>query len=342
METRKLQTVGGGTYTVSIPKQWARDNSLESGTEVYLFTHTDGSIILRSSKRDTEDLADATVTVESDDPERVTQALGAAHAIGFETVTLRPGEAFTPEQRRAVRSMVGDLVGTEILVEEAEEITVQNLLNASDVSVRQSVVQLQFVVSSIHRSATTSLTEAREGAHDQLRDREEDADRLAGMIARHFNRSLISLGEVDRLGISRPELFDYYDTARQLEQVAGTAVELARVTEFLSAPLPDAVAEEVHDIADATRDVVDDATTAVLKDSDVDAAYAALDERDAVLADIAAVEEALFDARAEMGELSATDRCALIRGLDSLARTAERGGAIADVAIRASIRSENI
>ncbi|MCT9094677.1 AbrB/MazE/SpoVT family DNA-binding domain-containing protein [Haloarchaeobius sp. HME9146] len=343
METRKLQTVGGGTYTVSIPKDWARENSLESGTEVYLFTHTDGSIIVRSTKRDTDDLADASIGIDGTDPALVTRALRAAHAIGFETVTLTPGESFTDEQRRTARSLVGDLVGTEVLVESAEEITVQNLLSAADVSVRQSVVQLQFVVLSINRTATTAFTDGREDVHDQLRDRADDAERLAGMVARHFNRSLVSLGEVDRLGISRPELFDYYDTARQLESVAAMAVDLARVSEHLTEPLPETVAADVHDVADATRQVVDDAATAVLKGGpDVEMAHEVLDRHDDTLADIAAMEQAVFEADTDDIDLTATEKCALVRGLDSLARTAECGGAIADVAVRASTRADHL
>ncbi|WP_439027816.1 AbrB/MazE/SpoVT family DNA-binding domain-containing protein [Haloarchaeobius sp. DT45] len=342
METRKLQTVGGGTYTVSIPKDWARENALEAGTEVHLFTHADGSIIVRSSDRDNGNLTRASIEIDGDDPELVTRALGAAHAIGFETVTLTPLESFTDEQRRAVRSLVGDLVGTELLVEEPEELTVQNLLDASDVSIRQSVVQLQFVALSVHRTAMRAFTGARDDVHDQLRERGDDVDRLSGMIARHFNRSLISLGEVDRLGISRPEMFDYHDTARQLERVSETGVELARVGDTLPEPVPDEVASDVERLADDARQVVDDATTAVLKGDEVEKAHAALDRRDDTLADIESMEQALFDASLESADLSATESCALVRGLDSLARTAECGGTIADVAVRASTRAENL
>jgi len=46
METRKLQEVGGGTFTVSIPRAWAENNGFEVGMELQLYTHRDGSILV--------------------------------------------------------------------------------------------------------------------------------------------------------------------------------------------------------------------------------------------------------------------------------------------------------
>jgi phosphate uptake regulator len=342
METRKLQTVGGGTYTVSIPKAWANENSLEAGTDVHLFTHSDGSIIIRSSERDSGNLARARVAVDGEDPELVKRALGSAHAIGFETVTVTPVHSFNDDQRRAARSLVGTLVGTEILVEQRDEITVQNLLDASDVSIRQSVVQLQFIVLSIHRMATAALLDGESGAYERIRERDDDVDRLSEMIARHFNRSLISLGEVDRLGLSRPEMFDYYDTARQLERIADTSVKLARLGEQLSTPLAEEVAAAVRRIADVSRQSIDDATTAVLKGNDVETANEAFDGRDETRAAIDELDRRLFDESTDDVGLPTKDARVLIRALDDLARTAECSGSIAAVAIRAAIREKNL
>jgi phosphate uptake regulator len=61
METRKLQRVGGGIFTVSVPKEWATEHQLEPGTEVHLYTHRHGSIVQRSSRRDGGTLSCATV-----------------------------------------------------------------------------------------------------------------------------------------------------------------------------------------------------------------------------------------------------------------------------------------
>lgn len=359
MKTRKLQQVGGGTYTVSIPKEWADEHALEAGMALNLYTHTDGSIVVRTTERDGDGLASVAIDVTGDRPELVERALVAAHAVGFETVTLRPDDAFSRGQRRAARSVVRDLVGTDLLAETDDEITVQHLLDASTVSVRQSVVQLQFTALSVHREATAAVVEG-DVSPDRVRERAAEADRLARMVRRHAARSLTSFEELDRLGVSRTELFDYETTARALRGVARESIRTAEAAEGFSGPLPPAVADTVEETAAASRTVVEEATTAVLDGPDAAAAHAALDAHDETVATITAATDALFDAAAAPfdGAVSrpddaaasdggvTADRCAPARAaatsrvLDSVRRTTECGATVAEVALQAAVRAE--
>lgn len=378
MKTRKLQQVGGGTYTVSIPKEWADEHALEAGMELHLYTHADGSIVVRTAERDGEALASAELAVTGDAPAVVERALVAAHAVGFETVTLRPAEAFTREQRRAARSVVRDLVGTDLLVEADDEITVQHLLDAATVSVRQSVVQLQFTALSVHREATDALLDG-DGSPERIGERAAEADRLARMVRRHAARSLTSFAELDRLGVSRTELFDYEATARALGRVAHEAVRIAEAAEGLSEPLPEAVGETVRETAEASRDVVEAATTAVLDGPDAAAAHAALDRHDETAARVTAATDALFDAStspfggaaagADGGAVSGPDGGAVSdtdggtvtgssdgavtngrrvaarvaatgRVFDSVGRTVDCGATVARIALQSAVRAE--
>jgi len=93
----------------------------------------------------------------------------------------------------------------------------------------------------------------------------------------------------------------------------------------------DALAE-LAALAEATSEVVEMATTAALDASD-DRAYEALERCNRVVDDVRALDRALFE-RAPPGAY------ALSRVLDSLVRTAERGGNVARVALRASLRPE--
>lgn len=338
METRKLQRVGGGTYTVSIPKAWAVDNGLEAGAEVHLYAHADGSIVVRSSAKDGGELGRIALDVDGEDPALVTRALRAAHAAGYGTVTLRPRESFTDDQLRAARRTTRHLVGTEVVAEGPQEITLRNFLDASDVSIRQSVVQLQFVALSAHRRGTDAFVGGSGGDVERLRERADEADRLAEMVARHFGRSLVSMEEVDRLGVSRPRQSDYHATARELARVADLGVSLGRAAVGLSGPLPEPLTADVRGAADASRRVVDDAATAVLEGSGVDAATAVLDRYDEAVACVEALDRALFDDPSPAFDGTTAEARALTRALDDVARTAAVGGEIAEVALRAATR----
>ena len=336
MQTRKLQKVGGSTYTVSIPKRWARDHGLDAGDEVHLYGHGDGSLVVRGSETDGGRLDGVRIAVECEGGEAVERALRAAYASGFEEIELVAEDGFSDDQRRTASSLAKTLVGTEVVEESDDRLAVRNLLDPDDVSVRQSLIQLEFVALSMHRSATAAATERANADHVPGRD--DEADRLCAMITRHFRRSLTDFGELDRLGLDRTELVEFRLAARQLERVADHAVDIARTARALDSPneseTPDELAplrDDLESVADASRRVVDEATDALLDGDAAETAHGALDLRDEAVADGEALNRALF-------ERASDDAYRLTTVADSLVRTAECGGNVAEVAVQSAIR----
>jgi len=335
MKRRKLQQVGGGTYTVSVPKEWAEAQSLDAGSTIHLYPRADGSLVVRTEETDGGSLTEARVEIGSDDPAVVRAELSGAHAAGFEAVTFESDEACTEDRRRAIEAATRGLVGMELTEDGETEITVRNLLDASEFSTRQSVVQLQFVALSALRRATTALAEAEGGAVDGLGERAGEADRLRDVISRRFDRSLSSFEELDRLGCTRTELFDYHTTAEELAGIVDRSVDLARAGASLSGPLPEAVAAEIEEATLLVQSVTEDAAAAAL----------AVDRENAhdVLERCGTAREAIEGAerRVKAAFEDADDRAALLRALDSLARIVEAADAIATVAIRSARRSRS-
>ncbi|ELZ30726.1 phosphate uptake regulator PhoU [Halorubrum distributum] len=336
METRKLQEVGGGTFTVSIPRGWATTHGFEVGMELQLYTHRDGSILVRSSEADVDRLDDATIDVDggTDAAER---AVRTAYAVGFETATLRRPDGFDDAERKAVRSTTRDLVGMNVLSESDTEVTVGHLLDASSVSVCQSVVQLQYVVGSLLRDAAESFAEAAD-THARVRDRADEARRSAEMVTRHFSRSLVSHAELDALGVSRPELFAYHATARRLGTLADLSVRIERTGERLSEPPAAEPAEAVRSAAADVACAVDDAVTAVL-DDDPTGVRRARGRCDDAEDAIEAVERRAYDGAASG---TAPGTAALSAVTCHLRRAVECGRSVADTAARSAVRAENV
>jgi phosphate uptake regulator len=329
METRKLQKIGGSTYSVSLPKEWATDHHLEAGMPIHLYPHSDGSLVVRSVQQDGGPLASTRVRLPGVGDEAIRRALYAAYAVGYDAVTLVAPEEFSAEERRLVRRLTETTLGLSVVEEGTERIVVESLLDASELSIRQSVTQLRFTALSMHRAAVDAFPDA--GAAD-LDRRDEGADRLLGVVTRHFNRSLVDFGEIDRLDVRRSTLFDHYLAARELERVADHAVRIGSLAARTDDSPPDDVLDDVRALADASRTVVETATTAVL-DRSRDRAHEALDRRDRVVDDLDALDRALV-------ERSPPGAYALSRLVSTLRRTADCGGTAATVALRSSARPD--
>jgi len=330
METRKVQQVGGGTFTVSLPVTWAREHDLEAGGTAYLYTHRDGSLVVRWNERGDGDLAATRVDLGDPAPETARRELRAAYTAGFERITLDPPGTFDAEQRRALETTARTLTGLEVTEKTDGELTVRGLLDAEDVSIRQSTRHLRFVALSMHEAALELLAGER-GDTAHVVERDDDADRLFRLITRHFNRALLELSEPDRLGVTRPRLFDHYRTARQFERVADHAVRIARSVDRVDGEPDGPLVEEVLTLAADARAVVVDAADAVADEAATGLAHAALEDRAAVLDRVRTLD-------ARLPERAPEEAYVLTRVLDSVERTADCGGNVAELALRTAVR----
>lgn len=331
METRKIQQVGGGTYTVSIPVQWANDHGIEAGITAYLYTHRDGSLVVRWNEKEHSELATTDIELDDTAPEVAERMLVAAYSAGFKKIQLRNSEGLSSAQRRAIDTCTRGLTGVEITEESTHHVTVEGLLDASDVSIRQSTIQLQYITLSMYESSLDFFAgESTESEHIITRD--DEADRIFHLITRHFNRSLLDLAELDQLGITRPHLFEYYVMSRQLERIADHAAKIARCVQRTEYTVSEELVTESTAIGESARQVVEDASGAVINGETPRMAHSALEDCEHVVQAARNLDRSLHDRPPKEAYVST-------RVLDSIIRTAEYGGNIAEIGLRTSLRT---
>jgi len=161
-EMRKIQLTGGSTYIVSLPKGWVQQMGLERGSLVSITRTDDMSLHIQpkgAEKGDRQRRATITVS-EGDAPESVVRRLIAAYLVGFNIIQAQnPGSRITSEQRFAIKDITRKkLVGTEILSDLPQELTLQVLLSYSDLSVKDALRRMGIIAASMHREAMETLT----------------------------------------------------------------------------------------------------------------------------------------------------------------------------------------
>ncbi|WP_396611259.1 PhoU domain-containing protein [Haloferax sp. S1W] len=327
METRKIQQVSNGTFTVSLPRDWADAAGISAGTVVDLHTHIDGLLVIQPPESELDSVAAVELQTECDDTAHVEQTLRAAYAAGPSEIVLTASSEFTGSQKQVVRRVVRNLVGVTIVEESASHVVVRNVLDSTEVSVRQSVRQLQFVALSMHREAATALTSDAPAVNATEED--DRADRLYAMVERHFVRSLERLDEVDALGETRRELLRLHETARELERIADHAERITNVAAAVDDPLDRPLDEEISTVAQTARDAVEAAVDAVFDDGSVEDARTVLKTRDDVFERVDRLERQLFDASDVAYQYT--------HALYSLRRTAAHAGNIAEVGLQTAV-----
>lgn len=332
METRKTQLTGGSTFTVSLPKEWAEENHIETGDTLRLYPRGRTLIIEPSTGGDA--YWETTVEIDQYSNTQVRRTVQALYTAGFNRFTLSSSIDLETNQR-AIAAAARQLIGLETIESTEQQITLQSLLNSATVSVEQSTIQLQQVALSMQEDAVTALLNRDKELADHVIERDNQVDRLYAMISRHFQRSLVSLQETEKLDLDQADLYVYQTTARQLERVGDHAEKIADLASQFQNPPPSAFAKEIASNAEAARNIVNQATSTIVGDADIDTAHTVLDNRDALTEELQALERELHDQDVPEGHLIALT-------LDSLQRTGEYGGNIAETALQTAARERQL
>lgn len=330
MTTRKIQKVNQGTFTISIPPDWARAEGIDKGEKVDVFTHVDGTLTVQPRNRKTDPTGEVSIEIQNNGSEHVRQALLAAYTAGYSDVTLTRKKGFSDDQVSAARDLVWALAGASITTDEEQKISIQILMDSGEISVPQLVRQISFVALSMYQTVMVAMVNNEPVSH--LDDRDEQVNRLYSLIDRSFVRSLSRLDEVDELGIPRPELFKHWSTARDLERVADHAKEIGTLVQDLNCSQNSEYVSRLKELAEQTRYIVDRAVDCVLNEGQIDAGYEALSLRMEARKRRKELDRRLFE------ESTADYRLARI--LDSVWQISEHGGNIAERGLQERIRKK--
>jgi phosphate uptake regulator len=325
METRKVQVTGGSTFTVSLPKTWATDNDVSSGTTVEFYPEGDELLLTpeRESRRQ-----EGTLDVSGLEDEELMRAVMTMYVSGFDVISLEAGR-ITTEQRSAIRDVTQGLVGVEVLEETSDSVVIQDLLDSSELSIVNAVTRMRLIAQSMLEDAVTALIENDDAmAHDVV-ERDDDVDRLWLVVSRIFRATLRSPRAVEELGVSREDCFDYHSSARQLERIADHAVKISNIALKLD-ELPADVADALHGLHAEAATVFEGSMDALFTDDADEATRLGHD----ALAAVVEIDEHTRQIDDMLRDLEPAQAQSLGLIVDSLSRSAHYGGNIAETALQ--------
>jgi phosphate uptake regulator len=325
METRKVQVTGGSTYTVSLPKEWATENGVSAGSVVEFYAE-EGALLLTPQSED--ERLEGRLDVTELTGEKLTRAVMTMYVSGFDVIRLEAGR-ITTGQRRAIREATQGLVGVEVLEETADSVVIQDLLDSSELSINNAVTRMRLIARSMLEDAVTALIEDDRDLAEDVIERDDDVDRLWFAVARIFRTTLRSPLATEELGVAREVCFDYHTSARQLERIADHATKVAELSLELE-PVPEAVGSAIVDLHAQVAAVLEEAMDALFADDPEEATDLAHSARES----IGAVDEHTREVDDLLRDLAPGQAQSIGLIVDSLSRSADYGGNVAEAALQ--------
>lgn len=317
---RKIQLTGNSTFVVSLPKEWALEQGLESGMSMYLYPHDDRVITAPEhvSGRDRS----VTVDAPAGDDRALLQRVRVAYATGYDRITVTGVDGLETDTQRDLERTVGRLIGIEIQETTDDRLTIVNLLDTGEVSLPQTVAQARQLTIELYDDAIEALLSDDDDLARRVRSRDNDVGRLFAFVSRGFHRGLEDVQDIGRLGTDRTVAFREYRTARQLERLSDHANRIAAVALDQPSPPNGELRDGIESVASEIRRLVESALSGEVRATS-DAS--------------AAVDEDLTELTQRVYDRCGTDTCLYSPLLESLRQLAEIGLTIAETGIETGL-----
>lgn len=323
METRKIQLAGGTTYTVSLPKEWASKQDLEAGAQVRVHPYTDGSLLVQTMNHEEPEGETLQITTDDVSIDTLQRQIRASYQTGRETIEVT-GDELTPKDQRELRNVAASLLGVDLVQQSDNVVVYKSLLDAGNISIEQSLHQLQFIADSTIRDVVLALIDDDMNPQN-IDDRASEATRLVSLISRQYNRSLDEPGILDDLEIDRKTLSDYHLVATELERIVNHATRIGTMVQRQHKPIPNNIAKKLEMAADEARNSIERSMGVLLDNGTAETASE-------IIENCEDVTTMTFD---QLGDDGMSAWLGVI--LQSLTNIVQSSGAIAEISLQAAL-----
>lgn len=337
-EVRKLQVTGGSTYIVSLPKWWVKEQGLEAGDGVSIVMQDPSSLLISSQTlKKIERSREIEVKVSSQEKcDSIVRKILSLYLVGYDVIQLTASkERIKAAHREAIKELVRKkLVGTEIISESIEEITLRVLLSYSDLSLEDALKRMFVVASSMRENAMAALEKMNRDLAKDVIELDNEVDRFQMYLVRGVKAAMQEPRLVSKLGLNTlRECLGYRLISKSVERAADHAALIAKNVLELERPLDSQAIEMLKEVSSFSDSILRKAIDSLFKED-----YGMAENLLLEVGEIYELERGI-NRYLEEQKPSESIRTRLI--LESLRRIAGYGSDVAEIVLNLTIDKED-
>src|ERR671924_1986526 len=333
-EIRKVQFTGNSTFVLSLPKRWIEEMHLKAGDQVALIRELDNSLsILPFISGLRESVNEVTAIVLPDDnSSTLKRKVVSMYLAGYNIIHLKlKSGRINPALRDAVREVVRrNLVGTEMVAEASDNLTLQVLLSLPELSVNTAIRRMYLIASSMHKDAMSAFAELNRELANEVIKSDDEVDRFSLYVLRNLMMAIQNGRALREMGLKNPsDCLSYRVAVKSIERVADHACGIADKAIKLKDRLPKDSLQKVEKMSHLALAVLDNSVEALLRRD-----YQLADKTVDSVEHIRPLED---DATAAVEKDRIHDAANVKLALENIRRTAEYASDIAEAAMNETI-----
>jgi phosphate uptake regulator len=217
-DVRKLQSTGGSTFTLSLPKPWVLHYQLEPRSSLKVDWRPSGALRITPLEQNLRLERYVGINLTQIPENSLHDHLMGAYISGADVIVVSSPEDH-PAPTRIIRRFLRSTRGFEIVEQNPSSTELRCLLNPGEMPLHASIKRMYLLVTSLVRD----LQEVFSGGDiDYLSDHEEresEVDGLLYLVERQTRIVFESYQASSRLNVSRSQALEYANLARCLERM---------------------------------------------------------------------------------------------------------------------------
>ena len=221
---RRLQRIGS-SILVSLPKEWVIANNLDKSNQVELETGQDTiSISANKEMRPTKELV---ISYPLPKDENIVADITGAYLLGYDIIQIASKSIIPGEDREKIRNSMRRLVGMEIIEEDASNINMQFLLDATTLNPEKILKRMSSIALGMYDDVSNGLILDDKSNLQTLSKRDVEVNRQYFLLVRLIRSTLVDKKLANVFNLENIDILDYRVAANLLENAGDTIVELA-------------------------------------------------------------------------------------------------------------------
>jgi len=271
-ETRKIQFTGKSSYTVSLPKQWIIELGLKQGDQIRIVRKGSSTLELYPQKFEsrTQKKEEAVIEIEGEEEAAsIVRKLISLYFLGFKTINVKPKNGrLSAHQRNTVKGAVKRmLMGSEIIADSTNGITVQVLVNLLELSVDGAFKRMLHLAKSMSSDAILAVKENNLELAQEVINTDDEVDRFGFYIIRQLKIAIQNEHMLKEMGFRNARnCLGYRLIVKNIERAGDHAAFIAKDLIEFKKPIKKEILQKLQEMNEFCLTVLDDSCLALFKE----------------------------------------------------------------------------
>lgn len=219
--------MGGGTFLVSLPKEWAKKNGITKGSLLGLEEVSPRKIIIGPVENTRKEVRDAVIGYTQANVDEIVNDLTGKYLLGYDIIRIESRSLIERHGRAKLKEAARRLIGLEIVDEDSKKITFQFLLEERGLEPEKLVRRMAKITEGMLRDIMDGCSTLDKSLFQAVGERDDELDRLYFLLVRTLRSASVRPDVLESYGLTITELLDYRVLASYLENIGDASNNLA-------------------------------------------------------------------------------------------------------------------